>query len=122
MTTEDEALRKALEPCPFCGATPHQGLAPTASCQLHGEPIQRYRVWCPHSCAMKDGVNKAQAITAWNTRQALSTAQQLPNQRFLPDGILALYATRSENIDRLDISTAPTDPSPDLRRNDGEEG
>lgn len=57
-----------LAVCPFCGATPHRGKMGVQYDQLHGEPFQRYRVWCPHGCASLDRVNAEQAIAAWNRR------------------------------------------------------
>lgn len=59
-----------LASCPFCGATPHRGKMGVQYDQLHGEPFQRYRVWCPHGCASIDRINEEQARAAWNTRHA----------------------------------------------------
>lgn len=59
-----------LASCPFCGATPHRGKMGVQYDQLHGEPFQRYRVWCPHGCASIDRVNEEQTRAAWNTRHA----------------------------------------------------
>jgi len=56
------------EACPFCGATPHQGLTPKQYCQLHGEPLQSYRVWCPHGCAQITEPTKREAVTRWKRR------------------------------------------------------
>lgn len=57
-----------LKPCPFCGAHPHHGQTKIEYDQLHGEPFQRFRVWCPHDCASKTAVNRDLAIAAWNRR------------------------------------------------------
>lgn len=54
--------------CPFCGATPHRGPTKVEYCQLHGDPFQRYRLWCPHGCATILRQTEAEAIAAWNTR------------------------------------------------------
>lgn len=59
-----------LASCPFCGATPHRGKMGVQYDQLHGEPFQRYRVWCPHGCASIDRINEEQTRAAWNTRHA----------------------------------------------------
>jgi len=63
-----------LKPCPFCGAHPHHGQMKVEYCQLHGDAFQRFRVWCPHSCAEKIGASREQAIIAWN-RRAPTTAE-----------------------------------------------
>lgn len=60
--------------CPFCGATPHRGATKAVSCQLHGEPIQRYAYWCPHGCARIERVNAEQALAAWNNRPTSTPA------------------------------------------------
>lgn len=60
--------------CPFCGATPHRGPTPIQHDQLHGEPFQRYRVWCPKGHASIEAVNEEQAVAAWNRRAATSPA------------------------------------------------
>lgn len=65
MSSEVELLR-----CPFCGASPHRGKDKVQYDQLHGEPFQRYRIWCPHGCAQTNQVNEEQAIAAWNRRSA----------------------------------------------------
>lgn len=57
-----------LRRCPFCQATPHKGLTKVQHDQLHGEPFQRYRIWCPHGCASIDRINEGQAREAWNCR------------------------------------------------------
>ncbi|MBO4228039.1 hypothetical protein GRB70_37455 [Bradyrhizobium neotropicale] len=62
------SMRESLKPCPFCGATPHRGPTKTRHDQLHGEPFQNYRIWCPHGCASIERPSKELAISAWNTR------------------------------------------------------
>lgn len=59
-----------LMPCPFCGATPHQGLGKVWYDQLHGDPHQDFSIWCPHHCARITRGERNAAITAWNTRVA----------------------------------------------------
>ena len=54
--------------CPFCGATPHNGLNKVQYDQLHGEPFQTYSIWCPHGCARITENNIEAATTRWNTR------------------------------------------------------
>jgi hypothetical protein len=66
-------LAERLEPCPFCGARPHHGLGKVEHCQLHGDPFQRYQVWCPKGHATTVEVNREQATAAWNTRAARLT-------------------------------------------------
>jgi hypothetical protein len=58
-----------LLPCPFCGAQPHHGLSKVMHDGLHGDPYQRFLVWCPKDHAKVDKVNREQAFAAWNTRQ-----------------------------------------------------
>ena len=58
-----------LKPCPFCGAQPHHGLSKVMHDGLHGDPYQRFLVWCPKDHAKVDKVNREQAFAAWNTRQ-----------------------------------------------------
>lgn len=68
-------IDEGLLPCPFCGATPHRGLTKMQHDQLHGEPFQRYRVWCPHGCANIDQMNEAAAISAWNRRASTRASE-----------------------------------------------
>jgi hypothetical protein len=57
-----------LKPCPFCGSNPHSGPAKVQYDQLHGEPFQNFKIWCPHNCASKSGPNRESATENWNTR------------------------------------------------------
>lgn len=61
-----------LKPCPFCEATPHKGFGKKEFCQLHGDPFQRFSIWCPTGHAKITEQNEEAAITAWNTRKAAS--------------------------------------------------
>lgn len=63
-----EQTPTAVEPCPFCGATPHRGLGKIATCQLHGDPLQDFSFWCPHGCAKITKATYPLALAAWNTR------------------------------------------------------
>jgi hypothetical protein len=72
--SEHTELLPAVERCPFDGATAHHGPTAVQHDQLHGEPYQRYRVWCPHGCASIERMNKAQAIEAWNRRPDIGPA------------------------------------------------
>lgn len=72
-----------LAGCPFCGATPHRGLTKVRTCQLHGELIRDYRIWCPHGCANIVKPNEALAIAAWNTR-ASPIAPAVTREDFAP--------------------------------------
>jgi len=69
-------ISEELLPCPFCGAHPHHGLTKVEHDQLHGEPFQRFRVWCPHGCASKLEANRELAVAVWNRRAADSRANQ----------------------------------------------
>ncbi|CDP50668.1 Phage protein [Devosia sp. DBB001] len=69
-------ISEELLPCPFCGAHPHHGLTKVEHDQLHGEPFQRFRVWCPHGCASKLEANRELAVAAWNRRASDSRANQ----------------------------------------------
>ena len=68
MVDETTAPVEGLLPCPFCGASAHQGLTKVQHDQLHGEPFQRFEVWCPANCARINRVNRTQAVAAWNNR------------------------------------------------------
>lgn len=57
-----------LLPCPFCGSAPHHGLTKVKHCQLHGDPYQNYRIWCPKGCARFECGDEPRAHSAWNTR------------------------------------------------------
>lgn len=59
-----------LLPCPFCGANPHRGLEKVRHCQMHGDPLQDYSIWCPKGHAKLTERSEAVAIAAWNTRAA----------------------------------------------------
>lgn len=54
--------------CPFCGAHPHHGLTKVEFDQLHGDPFQRYRIWCPKGHADVRSVNRELATFEWNHR------------------------------------------------------
>lgn len=43
--------------CPFCGGRPSQGPTKLEYCQLHGDPFQRYRIWCRKGCADLTGAD-----------------------------------------------------------------
>lgn len=63
-------------PCPFCGARPHHGLGKVEHCSLHGEPFQRFNIWCPKGHAKVSGANEELANREWNTRpHAVSAAE-----------------------------------------------
>ena len=57
----------ALLACPFCGGKPKHGLTKRGYCQLHGEPLQGYAVWC-EGHARVEAPNKDAALRVWNTR------------------------------------------------------
>jgi hypothetical protein len=76
----DDAKQKregVLPPCPFCGAHPHHGLSKVMYDGLHGDPYQRFQVWCPNGHARVDKVNREQAFAAWNTRQPQTDALKI---------------------------------------------
>lgn len=66
---------KAL-PCPFCGATPHQGQGKVEYDQLHGDPYQRWHIKCPHGHANVWGMNQELALREWNTRAPFNEGEQ----------------------------------------------
>ncbi len=59
-----------LLPCPFCGANPHRGPEKVRHCQMHGDPLQDYSIWCPKGHAKLTERSETVAIAAWNTRAA----------------------------------------------------
>ena len=61
-------MREKVLPCPFCGAHPHHGLTKIMHCQLHGDPYQNFRIWCPHKCAQVECGDETRAAKKWNTR------------------------------------------------------
>jgi hypothetical protein len=70
MTDDAKQEREAvLPPCPFCGAHPHHGLSKVMYDGLHGDPYQRFQVWCPNGHAKVDKVNREQAFAAWKACQ-----------------------------------------------------
>lgn len=94
--THPEAIGVELLPCPFCGARPHHGLMKVEYCQLHGDPFQRFKVWCPHGCAEKIGANRELAITAWNRRAP--SVNETPKTEHVEDDVLTAPA-----VDGLDF-------------------
>lgn len=64
-------MSEKLLPCPFCGANPHHGLTKVMHCQLHGDPYQNFRIWCPHKCAQVECGDEPRAAKKWNTRAAM---------------------------------------------------
>jgi hypothetical protein len=60
----------SLLKCPFCGATPHQGLGKKSRCQLHGDESQGWKITCPHGCAGLEMPSRELAMEKWNTRCA----------------------------------------------------
>lgn len=72
-----------LLPCPLCGATPHRGPGKVENCQLHGEPFQRYSIWCPHQHAKVTAQSEDAAQAAWNTRTPDARITQLEAEKAL---------------------------------------
>ena len=64
--------------CPFCGAHPHHGLTKVEYDQLHGDPFQRGRVWCPKGHASVTSTNLAMAKAEWNKRFENPTPAEPP--------------------------------------------
>ena len=68
-----------LAPCPFCGRIPKHGLSKVRYCQMHGDPIQDYRVWCcggssigyDGSHARVSARDQQTAFSLWNQRPSL---------------------------------------------------
>lgn len=73
MTTNEQSLREALEPCPFCGGADDADEPRLQDHDLRGLEITFRFVECPGcgACGPRCAT-KRQAIKAWNTRQALS--------------------------------------------------
>lgn len=76
---------EGLKRCPFCRAAAVHAFTKATRDQLHGERLQRYRVWCPRGCASIDGPNKMTAFSRWN-RRALPTREELARAICLADG------------------------------------
>ena len=101
-----------LLPCPFCGAQPHHGLSKVMHDGLHGDPYQRFLVWCPKDHAKVDKVNREQAFAAWNTRQptqsnvvaAAAPADRIGGGGGLPCGVVGV-ATQSDALLEGDAQT-----------------
>ena len=72
--TAGDEERLVLSRCPFCGATPHRGPTKAQHDQLHGEPFQRYAIWCPHGCARIERMDERQAAADWNNRPEASAS------------------------------------------------
>lgn len=90
----NEKRNAVLEPCPFCRARPHHGLSKVMYDALHGDPYQRFLVWCPKGHAKVDKINREQAFAAWNTRQP--TQSDVLRIKLLEDALLAVVeATRA---------------------------
>jgi hypothetical protein len=101
MTDDAKQKREAvLPPCPFCGAHPHHGLSKVMYDGLHGDPYQRFQVWCPNGHAKVDKVNREQAFTAWKACQpqtdalAILTAIREPSEAMKEKGFAAYYDTQ----------------------------
>lgn len=86
-------MPELLDTCPFCGAKPKHGLGKIQYDQLHGDPCQRYRVWCPMgsgvsfdgSHARIDGCDQQVAFGLWNQRPSLARLSQPPVTPDSPD-------------------------------------
>lgn len=66
--TPTESGRAKSKGCPFCGAPPHHGLGRVEHCQLHGEPFQRFQIWCPKGHAKITAADETRARELWDTR------------------------------------------------------
>ncbi len=81
MTNDAKQEREAvLPPCPFCGAHPHHGLSKVMYDGLHGDPYQRFQVWCPNGHAKVDKVNREQAFAAWKACQPQTDALKIARE------------------------------------------
>lgn len=67
MSTDPTVSPSTLLACPFCGRNPHSGPTKAELCQMHGEPIQRFAIWCPTGHARIVEPNRQLAEMAWNT-------------------------------------------------------
>jgi len=102
----DEGL--GLPGCPFCGATPHRGLGKKESCQMHGEPFQRYSIWCPKGHANVTAQNEAMARQEWSSRAGAPSirAQALEAQKELQSAVEMLlwhYGRGDKLADILEV-------------------
>jgi hypothetical protein len=66
-------MSEKSEQCPLCGATPHHGLGKVEHCQLHGEPFQRFSIWCPKGHVKVTSMTEEAAQKEWNARPELTT-------------------------------------------------
>lgn len=72
-----------MAPCPFCGRIPNHGLSKVRYCQMHGDPIQDYRVWC--RCGSSIGYDGSHArVSACDQQTAFSLWNQRPSLGVIP--------------------------------------
>ena len=64
----DIVEKRKISGCPLCGATPHHGLGKVEHCSLHGEPFQRFSIWCPSGHARVTSINESVARKEWAHR------------------------------------------------------
>jgi len=71
----DIVERRKSSGCPLCGATPHHGLDKVEHCSLHGEPFQRFSIWCPAGHARVTSINESAARKQWEQRPEIEALQ-----------------------------------------------
>jgi hypothetical protein len=81
-----------------------QGLTKAVPCQLHGEKLQRFEIWCPHGCARINRVNRKLAITAWNTRPQVAELVEVFQWAF--DTLIELNPSNYDHNNVCEVNAA----------------
>lgn len=105
---EDQSVLEKTKPrlCPFCKATPHHGLGKVEHCQLHGEPFQRFSIWCPHGCAKITRMTETSARKDWEGTEPDELARLRSRVAVLEKGLTFIAECITSNIKETDDAHA----------------